>query len=185
MTVKQHLPNLITCLRLIGTVGLLFTRPLSESFFVVYIFTGLTDVLDGFLARLTKTTSEFGAKLDSIADLLFYGVMLIKLMPILRERLTVGVWIAIGAVLIVRTVAYAAALIRYHRFASLHTYLNKLTGASVFLYPFALLLPIAVPAACIVCGIAIAASVEEFLIHLLSPEYASGVKTIFFRSLEK
>ncbi len=180
MTFKQHLPNLITCLRLIGTVGLLLTHPLSESFFVVYIFTGLTDVLDGFLARLTKTTSEFGAKLDSIADLLFYGVMLIQIVPILRERLTVGVWIAIGVVLVVRAIAYVAALIRHRCFASLHTYLNKLTGLSVFLYPFALLSSIAVPVAWIVCGIAVVASAEELLIHLCSSDYASGVKTIFF-----
>ena len=42
----------------------------------IYTFAGLTDVLDGWLARKTGRASEFGARLDSVADLLFYSVLL-------------------------------------------------------------------------------------------------------------
>ena len=75
--------NAITLLRISGTAVLLFLRPFSPAFFVVYTLTGVTDVLDGFVARKTGTASDFGAKLDSAADLLFYGVMLLKIFPVL------------------------------------------------------------------------------------------------------
>lgn len=52
-------------------------------FLVIYTFAGLTDVLDGWIARKTGSASEFGARLDSVSDLLFYGVILIRFFPVL------------------------------------------------------------------------------------------------------
>ena len=78
---KLNTADVITMSRMAGTILLAFLRPLSAGFFLVYTLTGLTDVLDGWIARRTKTASDFGAKLDSIADLLFYTVMLIRLFP--------------------------------------------------------------------------------------------------------
>lgn len=75
------LPNFVTGLRMVGTFLLLFTKAFSPAFYVVYSICGISDVLDGFLARRTGATSEFGARLDSVADLLFYTVMMIKILP--------------------------------------------------------------------------------------------------------
>ena len=69
------LPNFVTGLRMVGTFLLLFTKAFSPAFYVVYSICGISDVLDGFLARRTGTASEFGARLDSVADLLFYTVL--------------------------------------------------------------------------------------------------------------
>ena len=77
----MYIADIITMSCMAGTILLAFLRPLSAGFFLVYTLTGLTDVLDGWIARMTKTASDFGAKLDSIADLLFYTVMLIRLFP--------------------------------------------------------------------------------------------------------
>ena len=71
-------PNICTMLRIVGTVGLLLIRPLTLPFYLLYTFCGITDVLDGTIARATNSTSEFGARLDSIADLIFYAVMIVK-----------------------------------------------------------------------------------------------------------
>ena len=68
----------ITLLRIVGTLGLVILIPSFATFFCVYTLTGLTDVLDGWIARKTKTSSDFGARLDSIADMLFYGAVLIQ-----------------------------------------------------------------------------------------------------------
>ena len=162
-------PNLITFLRLVGTLGLLFLQPLSAEFFAVYILTGVTDVLDGWIARKTKSASKFGAKLDSVADLLFYSVMIVKLMPLLVQRLSVTLWCAIGATVLVRLSAYITAAIRFHRFPSLHTPLNKLSGAAVFALPFVLLTSIALPLCWCICGITAVASGQELVIHLTAP----------------
>ena len=109
------LPNLITALRIAGTAGLLFTVPLTPLFFVIYTLCGLSDVLDGWLARHTGAASDFGARLDSIADLLFYTVMLAKLMPVLWQLLPGAFWALLGAVLLIRLCAYGVAAGRYGR----------------------------------------------------------------------
>lgn len=179
MALIRHIPNFITSLRIVGTAAWLFTKPLSRAFYILYFMTGLTDVLDGFIARRLHITSEFGAKLDSVADLLFYTVMLSVLFPTLWELLPVGIWYLLGVVLAVRLTSYAVAAIKFRRFASVHTWLNKITGAIVFAIPFVLLLPCDIPLCWVICITGGVASVEELVIHLLSKEYDPKVKSIF------
>ena len=137
----KNLPNSITLMRMVGTVSLLFTKHMSLFFCIIYSITGLTDVLDGFIARKFKVTSEFGAKLDSIADLMFYSVMLILLIPVLWERLNRSIWFAVLIALVLRLTAYILSAVKYKEFASSHTVLNKITGLCVFAIPFILLTP--------------------------------------------
>ena len=78
---KKHLANLITSIRLVGAISLIFIETLSKTYFIVYIISGLSDALDGLVARSLKITSKLGSKLDSISDLIFFGVTLIKEFP--------------------------------------------------------------------------------------------------------
>ncbi len=174
----KNLPNLITSLRIAGTACLLFIKPQSFWFYIVYLFSGATDIADGFIARKMGLTSALGAKLDSIADLLFYAVMLLRIFPHLLEALPMWVWICVAVVLAVRISAYIVAAIKYKRFASLHTYLNKVTGGAVFAVPFIMLTPIATALCAVVCAIGFLASFEELIIHISNVEYKS-VKSIF------
>lgn len=171
--------NIITLLRIIGTIGLLFAGPMSPLFLGIYTFTGLTYILDGWIARRTGTASEFGARLDSIADMLFYTVMLVKLIPVLWIILPKTVWYAAAAVLIVRIVSYLTAAIKYHRLASLHTYLNKLTGIAVFLLPYMLLTSYRAAYSWFICALAFAASLEELAIHIFHKSYYADRKSLF------
>lgn len=173
------LPNAVTSLRIVGAVVLFWLSPLSTAFFIVYSICGLSDLLDGTIARLTKQTSEFGAKLDSIADLLFYFAMLIKILPILWELLPKSIWIAVALILIIRSLSYLVAAIRHKHFASLHTYLNKATGSVLFAVPYFLRLPFAKAYCWFVCLVAMAASTEELLMHLKARKYTSDTQTIF------
>ena len=61
--------NILTISRIPLSVLLLCTHPLSCSFYILYVFCGLTDVVDGFIARKTGSVSETGAKLDTPGDL--------------------------------------------------------------------------------------------------------------------
>lgn len=176
------LPNIITVIRIIGSVALMFIDPLTVAFFIVYSIAGFSDAIDGYIARRFKVTSRLGALLDSIADLLFYAVMLIKVFPILWELLPQFIWIIVGLVIAVRIGAYVVAAIKYRRFASVHTYLNKLTGIIIFTVPYFLKLPIG-PAVCYtVCAIAGLASIEELVIHIKSKEYDESHKSIFIKA---
>lgn len=176
--VKINIPNCISLLRIAATLCFLLISPFSTGFYVVYTFTGLTDVLDGWIARKTGTVTELGARLDSIADLLFYTVMLFRIFPVLWTILPVQIWYTVGGILFLRMVSYTVAAIKFHKFASLHTYLNKLTGALVFVVPYVICLPIAVPMCWGVCAIALLSSGEELLIHLCRKTYRADVKSL-------
>lgn len=178
---KKHPPStadIFTAFRIAGSLALVFLRPLSAAFFCVYVLTGLTDVLDGWIARRTHTASDFGAKLDSMADLLFYAVMLLRIFPSLWGALPKGVWYSAAALVIVRVSIYLIAAVKYRRFSSMHTYLNKLTGVAVFMVPFLLMTPYAAGYSWAVCAVAAAASLEELTIHLLNRNYNANTKTI-------
>ena len=76
--------NAITVFRIAAGIVLLFCPAFSPAFYVCYIAAGLSDMLDGFVARKTDTVSELGARLDTMADFALVVVCLIKLLPILR-----------------------------------------------------------------------------------------------------
>lgn len=173
------IPNFITSLRVLGTICLFFSPPFSIVFYVIYTLCGLSDVLDGLIARLTKKTTEFGAMLDSIADLLFYTVMLIRIFPVLWEVLPESIWYLVAGILLIRCISYVTAAVKYKRFSARHTYLNKLTAVVLFLVPYVLLHRCGVTVCFVVCVIAILAALEELLIHLMFREYDSKRKTIF------
>ncbi|MGN1099343.1 MAG: CDP-alcohol phosphatidyltransferase family protein [Christensenellales bacterium] len=171
--------NLVTALRIVGTIILIILHCPSVEFTAIYTLTGITDVLDGWIARKTGTAGRFGAKLDSVADLLFYSVMLIKFLPVLRQTLPVAIWYFVAVVLAVRLSAYLVAAIRYRRFASLHTVMNKVTGGAVFLLPYALALSWERIYGWIVVVLAFVSSLEELCIQICRKSYCENVKTIF------
>lgn len=181
--IKKNIPNLVTSLRIIGTLLLLFVEPLKGQFFVLYMITGITDALDGFIARKLKVSSPFGAKLDSASDLMFYTVLLIKLLPTLWFVLLPQyyIWYVVGIIVALRLFCYGYVAFKYKCFASMHTYLNKLTGLVIFCVPFALLAQDPKPWCWIVVGVAAVATVEELLMQMLGEKYRIGKKSLLLR----
>ena len=151
--------NLITILRILASAALLFCPALSPAFFAVYIFAGITDALDGFVARRTGTASDLGAKLDTIADLVLAAVCLCKLLPILDLSGWLYGWIAFIA--LIKVVNIVSGYVVEKRFISLHTPMNKATGVLLFLLPLTLscieLKYTAIP----LCAVATFAAVQE------------------------
>lgn len=172
-------PNAITAFRIIGTAVLFFIKPLTTEFLVLYALCGFSDLLDGFIARSTGKTTELGARLDSIADLLYYAVMVFKIMPVLLDILPLWLWCATGVVVALRLGSYITAAVKYGKFASMHTYMNKVTGLAMFTMPYVLRLPCAVTLCAVICVIAGLSSLEELIIHLVRREYNPQVKSIF------
>ncbi|MBR3137516.1 MAG: CDP-alcohol phosphatidyltransferase family protein [Clostridia bacterium] len=128
--------NLITILRILASAALLFCPALSPAFFAMYIFAGITDALDGFVARRTGTVSDLGAKLDTIADFALAAVCLCKLLPILDLPGWLYGWIAFIA--LIKVVNIVSGYVVKKGFVSLHTPMNKATGALLFLLPLTL-----------------------------------------------
>ena len=175
---RWSLADSLTAARIAGSILLLF--PLDDSVFLtIYTLAGITDALDGWLARKSGTASDFGARLDSWADLSFYGVLLYRLFPVLWQRMPVEIWYAVAMIVLIRLGAYITAAIRFHRFAALHTWLNKLTGAAVFGIPYVLAASSGIGYCWIVCILAFASSLEELLMHLCRRDYCASRKSIF------
>ena len=170
MLSNKNLPNILSYARIAGTVWLIIMEPLTPLFLTVYTLTGVTDVLDGAIARKYGTTSEKGARLDSIADLMFYTISLARIMPALWRNLPHTIWYAVGALLVVRGLAYLVDAVKNHRFASIHTYLNKATGLLVFGVVYFINTKAAVPYCWTVCAVGMIASLQELYLHLKTKE---------------
>ena len=178
MKKKSIIPNMLSILRMLGTLALVFVQPVTLPFFVIYTLCGVSDVLDGWIARATDSTSELGSRLDSAADLMFYVVMMLRILPELVKRLPQGIWYWVGGILLLRAGLYLTVALRFHRFSAVHTYLNKLTGASVFLIPYFLNAAVLRPACFAACTIATVATAEEWALHLTAKSYHPERKTI-------
>ena len=76
MPLKQHIPNTITCCNLLsGCFSIMFSFTGMPVMAAVMIFAaGLFDFLDGFTARLLKAHSPIGGDLDSLSDVVSFGV---------------------------------------------------------------------------------------------------------------
>jgi CDP-diacylglycerol--serine O-phosphatidyltransferase len=74
--IKRNIPNFITCLNLLfGCIAIVFVfqnRPADASWMIVYA--AVADFFDGFAARLLKVHSPIGKELDSLADVVSFGV---------------------------------------------------------------------------------------------------------------
>lgn len=173
------LPNILTSLRIVGAFCLIFTKPLSLAFFIIYTLSGITDVLDGFIARKTNNVTELGAKLDSVADISFYLIMLIKFFPHLQKKLPFWIWYAVFAIFILKVVSYTFAAVKFGKFSSLHTYLNKLCGLMVFFVPYVINFKIISVFCIIICAFGILSAIEEIGIHIKKSVYTSNVKSIY------
>lgn len=177
----KNLPNLITLSRLVSAILLMPICAFSQAFFAIYTYCGISDILDGALARKLHCNDEFGARLDSIADIVFYAVTAFKILPVLCSKLTPSIWYIVIATVIIRIISYTVAAIKYRRFASLHTYMNKLTGFLVFTVPYILFLPFAESDCMIISVVAAIAAMEELIIHAIADEYIADGRTLFVK----
>lgn len=138
---------------------------------------GISDVLDGYIARRIKASSKFGQVLDSIADLIFITIVLLILIPIINLPLWIIYWIAIIA--IIRLISIIIGFIKYQQLAFLHTYANKATGLILLFFPFLLLAFGKEITATIICSIASISAAEELLINLTSKTLYRDIGSIF------
>jgi len=156
---KKQIANIMTSFRIFGSIGLLFCPVFSARFYGLYLFCGLTDMVDGTIARKTGGVSEFGAKLDTVADFLFVIASFVKLVPVIRIPVWIWVWTAVIAV--VKLVNLVWGFTRMKQMLSLHTIANKATGLYLFLLPLTMSFVDLRYTAPLVCTIATIAAIQE------------------------
>ena len=151
--------SIITGFRVLISIVLLFCPVFSPVFYMLYLIAGLSDMIDGTIARRTNTVSEFGARFDTAADFVFVVVCLIKLLPVISMPLWLRVWIAMIA--LIKIINIISGYIAQRKLVAVHSVMNKVTGVLLFIlpltFPIVPLRYLAIP----ICAVATFAAVQE------------------------
>jgi CDP-diacylglycerol---serine O-phosphatidyltransferase len=111
LKIKSHIPNTITLLNLltgvIGIISVLNGQILAGATFVL-ISAGF-DFLDGLVARILKVQSNLGKELDSLADVVSFGVLPGIILFQMAQNQSQGDWIAYFTLIIPMLSAYRLA----------------------------------------------------------------------------
>ena len=155
----KHIANILTGCRIFGSILLLFFPAFSVAFYIIYLFCGFSDMIDGTIARKTNSTSEFGAKIDTAADLVFVTVSLIQILPATIFPQWLWIWGGVIAVIKINNILWE--YVTKKQFLSLHTFLNKVTGLLLFLLPLTIPFVELNYIAITVCSIATLSAIQE------------------------
>ena len=155
----KRIPDFLSVSRIALCLPLLLVDAMTKPFWVLYLIAGLTDMLDGFLARRWGVESRFGARLDSLADFVFVLAVGYKLFPWLK--LPTALWMMIGLIALVKMINAISAFVVKHRIKFLHTKANKLTGFLLFIGMMAIGQSYFVPVAWMIACVALFAAIQE------------------------
>jgi CDP-diacylglycerol--glycerol-3-phosphate 3-phosphatidyltransferase len=176
-SILARTPDLITIARLLSAPVLAwFAYNHMHTAFAALLLPALfSDVVDGWLARKLGVTSDVGALLDSIADILLMAVMLYAIWPLHPYVYRDHGW-AIIAVVILLALMHLASLLKFGRLASFHT---RLIRAGIFVFSiFSVVLflfgfvPWLLYLAGFVCTLG---ALEHFAILALLPEWKANI----------
>lgn len=151
--------NYVTSMRIVCSIALLFCPALSPIFYVLYIIAGVTDMVDGTIARKTNTVSEFGSRLDTSADFIFVIACLIKLVPILNVDTWIYVWVA--AIAVIKVINVVSGYVVQKKFVTVHSVMNRITGALLFALPLILHFIDLKVSVLVICTVATFAAIQE------------------------
>jgi CDP-diacylglycerol--glycerol-3-phosphate 3-phosphatidyltransferase len=165
----KQIANVLTGCRILGSILLLFFPAFSLGFYVTYLLCGLSDMVDGTIARRTNSVSRFGSQLDTVADMVFVIASLIKVLPAIDVPL--WLWICGGAIALIKVGNIIWGYLAKGEFVSIHTIMNKVTGFLLFLLPLTLSFMELDYSAMVVCIIATISAIQEgFLIIRFSSD---------------
>ena len=156
----RHIANILTSCRILGSILLLFFPVFSSSFYITYLLCGFSDMIDGTIARMTNSVSDFGSKIDTAADLMFVAVSFIKLLPTIHIPWWLWIWGGIIAIIKIGNIIWG--FISKKQFISLHTIMNKVTGLLLFLFPLIISFVELKYFAIVLCSIAIFSAIQEW-----------------------
>jgi len=167
-------PDIITASRIIASLCLLAFAPFSVAWFALYAWCGISDVLDGLLARRMGAATPSGARFDSAADVVLVFAVALSCAPALHWQFWMAAWIVV--IFAIRMATLVVCRIRFGRFSFVHTWANKATGAVLFL-AVAVISLVGLPvAATVCCGFATLSSIEELILMARMPVFDADCK---------
>ena len=156
---KKYIANIITGSRIVLSFPLLFIPLSSVWFYILYLLCGLTDMIDGAIARKMGAVSQFGACLDSASDFIFMFVCCVKILPLMH----IPVWLWVWTIIVAMIKIFNIALVFIHKkkLISIHSVLNKITGFALFLLPLSATFVETIYSVATICVLATIAAIQE------------------------
>lgn len=173
------IPNVICTIRLIGSVGLFWVAMQNQLllFTVGFVALSLSDTVDGRIARWFNLRSDFGARLDSFADSVLYGVLFFGLFWFCGDVLILeAAWWVAGLLSYILTTG--AGLWKYGRVPSYHTRGAKISQWFVLVGAVCLLLDYSVWPFRVAMLLVTLTNLEATAITWILPEWRADVLTI-------
>ncbi|MBL6986425.1 MAG: CDP-alcohol phosphatidyltransferase family protein [Methylobacter sp.] len=177
---KLTLPNLLTGFRFVAAPVLLWLAWHDHriAFMGLLAISFATDFLDGIAARLTGQVSQFGATLDSWADVITYLTIALScwwLWPdvVIRELPYVGLIVASCLL------PALAGILKFGRFTSYHTWGVKIAAAAMGLTLYILFFGGPIWPFRVAAVMCIVAALEEIMITWLLPEPESNLRSVW------
>jgi len=183
MTFRQEIfgtPNLVSATRiLIAPVLFVFAFRQMETWFLgVLIFSGLTDVVDGFLARKLNQITALGAHLDSWGDFVIYSTMAAGAW-ILWPELTDEVLFHYALILFSFLLPAWVGLVKFGKLTGYHTWSVKIAVLATFAGYVALYAGIAQWPFVLASWLCVIAGAEEILITLVLRRERTDVRSLW------
>ena len=170
---RKNAANIVTSCRILFSIGMLFLPLFSPRFLIAYLICGLTDMIDGTIARKTNTASAFGSKLDTAADFIFASAALFKILP--RMELPVWLWLWIGIIAVIKAGNVIWGFLCRKRFLVRHSALNRIAGTALFFFPVTFLFIEPQYGSIVVCSIATLAAIQEGVLIRAGTEVSSTI----------
>lgn len=178
---RWNIPNVLSAYRILAFPLICYTLFAdNDRLFIILLSVNLvTDILDGFIARRFNLQTEFGARLDSIADIgtyicAFAGMFCFHFDFIAENKSAFIILISLYAI------PQVIALVKFKRSPSLHLYSNKITGyiQGIFIFTFFIFgnYP---PYFYFMIGFSSLAYLEELVCVLYLKELKSDVKSFY------
>lgn len=176
----KWIPNLLTALRIVCS-SLIFIAPVyTNGFYLLYVVCGITDFLDGRLARRLHAASKSGASLDNIADYSLIASTILKVLPTLKIKAWALIW---GICMLAAHISSSIiAWMKFRRIIVLHTLANKLLGGVVYAIPLLAGLGNHTLLISIVCVFMCFSVPEEIYLLVTAKQLEPDIRGVFFNN---
>lgn len=133
----RYVPNALSVIRIVLDVSLLYFAVYTPwwVFSLAYLAAGLTDVLDGRIARKYKVESSLGSKLDAWGDTLLFLSAFISMAFLVKLEVNVLRCALILSVAVLYKMANVVVTrVRFKEWNMMHTFMNRVVFVSLYFY---------------------------------------------------
>lgn len=123
--------NFLTVLRMVCALLMLLCPVFSKAFYGLYLLGGFTDAIDGTVARRLGKESDFGAKLDTVADFVFVSAVIGKLL--LNRTAPSWLFAWVGIIVAIKALSVVISARKYKKWVPVHSRLNQFCGFILFI----------------------------------------------------